>query len=46
VLETIKDLEPERNCWRKVAGVLVKRNVGEVIPVLKEHLANVNPYLI
>jgi len=42
VLETIKGLEAERNCWRKVGGVLVKRTIGEVIPQLKGNLANLD----
>jgi len=44
-LETIKNLEPERTCWRKVGGVLVKRNIGEVIPAIKENIINVKVYL-
>ena len=35
VLDAIKDLNPDRKCWRSVGGVLVERTIGEVIPALR-----------
>jgi prefoldin subunit 2 len=33
-VEVIKDLEPNRKCWRLVGGALVEKSVGEVLPSL------------
>jgi prefoldin subunit 2 len=38
VMEAIKDLEAERKCWRLVGGVLVERNLGEVMQSLRENI--------
>ena len=38
VLETIKDLESTRRCWRLVGGVLIERNIGEVLPAIKANI--------
>ena len=38
VLDTIKNLETERRCWRLVGGVLIERNLGEVVNSLKENV--------
>ncbi|KAL4508090.1 hypothetical protein ABPG72_021463 [Tetrahymena utriculariae] len=38
VIETIKNLESERRCWRLVGGVLVERTLGEVLNSLKENV--------
>lgn len=40
VLDAIKDLEPERKCWRTVGGVLVERSIKEVIPALEDRIKN------
>ena len=34
VIETIKDLEDDRKCWRMVNGVLFEKTKGEVVPEL------------
>ncbi|XP_070201764.1 prefoldin subunit 2-like [Littorina saxatilis] len=34
VIETLKEVEPARRCYRMVGGVLVERTVGEVLPTL------------
>ena len=34
VIETLKDLDPQRRCFRMVGGVLVERDVGSVLPTL------------
>ncbi|KAK6323335.1 hypothetical protein J4Q44_G00056740 [Coregonus suidteri] len=42
VIETLKDVDPTRKCFRLVGGVLVERTVKEVLPALesnKEQLA-------
>lgn len=38
VIDTVKNLEAERRCWRLVGGVLVERNLGEVMNSLKESI--------
>jgi len=38
VIDTVKNLEAERRCWRLVGGILVERNLGEVINSLKESI--------
>jgi prefoldin subunit 2 len=35
VVDTIKDLDPERKCFRLIGGVLVERKVREVLPAVK-----------
>ena len=35
VIDTLKDLDPERKCFRLVGGVLVERTVKEVAPALR-----------
>uniref|UniRef100_A0A4W3GUY0 Prefoldin subunit 2 n=1 Tax=Callorhinchus milii TaxID=7868 RepID=A0A4W3GUY0_CALMI len=42
VIDTLKEVEPTRKCYRMVGGVLVERTVKEVLPALeinKEQLA-------
>jgi len=34
VIETLKEIAPERRCYRMVGGVLVERTVAEVLPTL------------
>jgi prefoldin subunit 2 len=38
VVDTIKDMEPERKCFRLVGGVLVERTVKEVLPAVTKNL--------
>uniref|UniRef100_A0A8C4QIN6 Prefoldin subunit 2 n=1 Tax=Eptatretus burgeri TaxID=7764 RepID=A0A8C4QIN6_EPTBU len=35
VIDALKDVEPERRCFRMVGGVLMERTVGEVLPALE-----------
>jgi len=35
VIETLKEVEKERKCFRMIGGVLVERTVGEVLPALE-----------
>ncbi|XP_038852056.1 prefoldin subunit 2-like [Salvelinus fontinalis] len=37
VLETLKDVDPTRKCFRLVGGVLVERTVKEVLPALESN---------
>ncbi len=34
VIENLKDIAPERKCFRLVGGVLVERTVKDVLPAL------------
>ena len=34
VIEALKDVDPERKCFRMIGGVLVERTVKEVLPAL------------
>lgn len=40
VIKALQGLEPERNCFRLVGGVLVQRTVGEVLPVVTSNSTN------
>eukprot|EP00347_Sterkiella_histriomuscorum_P020507 403337533 len=40
VLETIKDLEDDRKCWRMVNGVLFEKTKGETVPELVAEISN------
>ena len=35
VMDTVKDLEDTRKCWRLVNGVLFEKSKGEVVPELQ-----------
>ncbi|KAM4714136.1 prefoldin subunit 2 [Anableps anableps] len=37
VIETLKDVDPSRKCFRLVGGVLVERTVKEVLPALENN---------
>eukprot|EP00124_Ichthyophonus_hoferi_P001670 Ihof_evm10s93 gene=Ihof_evmTU10s93 len=39
VIDTLKPLDHNRKCFRMVGGVLVERNVGEVLPALERNEA-------
>lgn len=41
-METIKDLENDRKCWRLVNGVLFEKTRGEVYPELESSIANMD----
>ena len=42
VLDTIKDLEPERKCWRLINGVLFEKAQKEVVPELTTQIKNID----
>ena len=35
VIETLKEVEKDRKCFRMIGGVLVERTVNEVLPALE-----------
>lgn len=35
VINTLKEVDPSRKCFRSVGGILVERTVGEVLPALQ-----------
>lgn len=37
VIETLKEVDPSRKCFRLVGGVLVERTVKEVMPALENN---------
>ncbi|XP_062849442.1 prefoldin subunit 2 [Trichomycterus rosablanca] len=37
VIDTLKDVDPSRKCYRLVGGVLVERTVKEVLPALENN---------
>ena len=37
VLETLKDVDKARKCYRMIGGVLVERTVNEVMPALEQN---------
>ena len=41
VVNSIKDLDASRRCFRLIGGVLVERTVGEVLPVVAEQLESI-----
>ncbi|ELU14974.1 hypothetical protein CAPTEDRAFT_167007 [Capitella teleta] len=45
VMETLKDVEPDRKCFRMVGGVLVERSAKEVLPALKTHYESLGKVL-
>jgi prefoldin subunit 2 len=42
VIENLKDIAPERKCFRLVGGVLVERTVKDVLPALTSNRDQVN----
>lgn len=46
VIDTLTKLEPERKAFRLVAGVLVERSVGEVLPEISANYESVRFYFI
>lgn len=37
VIETLKEVEKDRKCFRLIGGVLVERTVNEVLPALEQN---------
>eukprot|EP00656_Telonema_subtile_P017005 TRINITY_DN19021_c0_g1_i2.p1 TRINITY_DN19021_c0_g1~~TRINITY_DN19021_c0_g1_i2.p1 ORF type:complete len:178 (+),score=68.96 TRINITY_DN19021_c0_g1_i2:132-665(+) len=44
-IKTMAPFDASRKCWRLVGGVLVERTVGEVLPAIKENVANIDELL-
>lgn len=42
VLDTMKDLEETRKCWRLVNGVLFEKSKAEIVPEIEEQIKNMN----
>ena len=45
VIDTLTTMEQSRRCHRLVGGVLVQRNVGEVLPELQSSLKSIDVVL-
>ncbi|MBN3323664.1 PFD2 protein, partial [Atractosteus spatula] len=43
VIETLREVDPARKCFRLVGGVLVERTVREVLPALESNKEQVRP---
>jgi len=41
VIDTLKDLDPKRTCFRLVGELLVERDVGSVLPELEQNLSRI-----
>ena len=46
VIEALKEVKPERKCFRMVGGVLIERTVKEVLPPLEGNNEQVGSYLL
>ncbi|KAJ6652089.1 hypothetical protein lerEdw1_013346 [Lerista edwardsae] len=42
VIETLREVDPTRKCYRMVGGVLVERTVKEVLPALENNKEQIN----
>ena len=42
VIETLKEVEKDRKCFRMIGGVLVERTVNEVLPALEQNREQVS----
>ncbi|KAM6435385.1 death effector domain-containing protein isoform 3-T4 [Liasis olivaceus] len=42
VIETLREVDPTRRCYRMVGGVLVERTVKEVLPALENNKEQIN----
>ena len=40
-MNTLKEADPDRRCFRMVGGVLIERTVKEVLPSLEENMEQV-----
>ena len=41
VIDALGKLEPERKAFRLIGGVLVEKNVGEVLPIVSQNFDGV-----
>lgn len=46
VIDTIKDVEGDRRCFRMIGGVLVERSAKEVLPALRKNKEQVRCLLL
>ena len=46
VIETLRDVDDERRCFRLVGGVLVERTVKDVLPALVNNKDQVSVYCL
>mmetsp|Transcript_13771 Transcript_13771/g.24873 ORF Transcript_13771/g.24873 Transcript_13771/m.24873 type:complete len:134 (+) Transcript_13771:148-549(+) len=42
VINTIKDLDPSRRCFRLIGGILVERTIKEVLPAVQKNLDGID----
>ncbi|XP_043391510.1 prefoldin subunit 2 [Chelonia mydas] len=42
VIDTLREVDPTRKCYRMVGGVLVERTVKEVLPALESNKEQIN----
>ncbi|CAG0915639.1 unnamed protein product [Notodromas monacha] len=42
VINTLKDVDPARRCYRLIGGILVERNVGQVLPALQNNVEQID----
>ncbi len=42
VISALKEVDPDRRCFRLVGGVLVERQVKDVLPALESNFKQVN----
>lgn len=45
VIDALRDIDPERRCYRMVGGVLVERTVKEVLPALQSNKEQISRLL-
>ncbi|XP_064899254.1 prefoldin subunit 2 [Columba livia] len=45
VIETLREVDPTRRCYRMVGGILVERTVKEVLPALEANKEQINKLL-
>lgn len=43
MIETLREVDPTRKCYRMVGGILVERTVKEVLPALEGNREQVTP---
>lgn len=41
VIDTLKDVDPQRKCFRMIGGILVERTAGEALPALQHNYEQV-----
>lgn len=41
-METLKDVDKDRTCYRLIGGVLVQKTVGEIVPTLEHNMNQVS----